>query len=295
MHTAARLPAKTSATSPTICNVVRCRAQPLLCRVSDGMSTRWPEHLWIVRHGQSAGNVARDAAHEAGLLLVDIAERDVDVPLSQLGRTQSAALGRWFSAMEPQCRPCTVLTSPYLRAQQTVEHIRDAGGLQARGTVHTDERLREREFGILDRLTVSGIRRHHPEQAEARARLGKFYHRPPGGESWCDVILRLRSVLDTMSLHHAGPGSRVLIVAHQVVVLCLRYLLENLSEAEILAIDRAQDVANCGVTCYRLHAARGALTMDEAELRLALYNFTAPLEASGAPLTTAPDVPAAPR
>jgi hypothetical protein len=31
----------------------------------------------------------------------------------------------------------------------------------------------------------------HPEQAEMRTRLGKFYHRPPSGESWCDVILRL--------------------------------------------------------------------------------------------------------
>ena len=27
------------------------------------MPRRWPEHLWIVRHGQSAGNVARDAAY----------------------------------------------------------------------------------------------------------------------------------------------------------------------------------------------------------------------------------------
>ena len=30
----------------------------------------------------------------------------------------------------------------------------------------------------------------YPEQAEARAHWGKFYNRPPGGESWADVILR---------------------------------------------------------------------------------------------------------
>ena len=24
----------------------------------------WPDRLWLVRHGQSQGNVARDAAHE---------------------------------------------------------------------------------------------------------------------------------------------------------------------------------------------------------------------------------------
>ena len=78
--------------------------------------------------------------------------------------------------------------------------------------------------------------------------LGKFYHRPPGGESWADVILRLRSALDTISLHHADR--RVLIVCHQVVVLCLRYILEELDEAQILAIDKQGDVVNCGVCEY---------------------------------------------
>jgi len=39
-----------------------------------------------------------------------------------------------------------------------------------------DERLREKEFGILDRLTRSGIEQVHPQQAEYRRFLGKFYH-----------------------------------------------------------------------------------------------------------------------
>ena len=40
------------------------------------MQKRWPERLWIVRHGQSAGSVARDAADAAGLPEIDIAVRD---------------------------------------------------------------------------------------------------------------------------------------------------------------------------------------------------------------------------
>jgi len=57
---------------------------------------KWPQTIWIVRHGQSAGNVARDAAEAAGLPLIDIMTRDVDTPLSDLGREQAQALGRWF-------------------------------------------------------------------------------------------------------------------------------------------------------------------------------------------------------
>jgi broad specificity phosphatase PhoE len=259
------------------------------------MSRRWPDHLWIVRHGQSSGNVLRDHADAKGLEHIDIAERDMDVPLSDLGVQQSVALGQWFAAMPPVRRPNTLLSSPYVRAVQTASSIREAGGVQHDTPYHLDERLREREFGILDRLTHAGIRQRYPEQAEARTRIGKFYHRPPGGESWVDVILRLRSLLDTISLHHSQPGSRVLIVAHQVVVLCLRYLIENMTETQVLEIDRVADVANCGVTEYRLAANRDNATNDAPQLELVTYNFVVPLEAQGTPVTSRPDVPAAPR
>ena len=187
-------------------------------------------------------------------------------------------------------RPGVLLTSPYARARRTAEIIRDAGGLapDASGMV-VDERLREKEFGILDRLTRVGIEARHPDQAEFRRLLGKFYHRPPGGESWCDVILRLRSALDTVSLHYAGE--RVLVVCHQVIVLCLRYLVECMTEEQILAIDRATEVANCAVTSYQFDPKLG----KHGKLDLRLFNFVAPLEEEGAPVTAEPDANVAAR
>ena len=244
----------------------------------------------LVRHGQSAGNVARDEAHAAGAGRIALELRDVDVPLSPLGERQSRALGRWMAKLPELERPDIVLTSPYVRAQQTTALLRESGAF-ARGTPPdiVDERLREKEFGILDGLTTLGIAAAHPAQAELRKLLNKFYHRPPGGEAWTDVILRLRSTLDTLSLHHAGR--RVMIVSHQVVVLCMRYLLENLDEARILAIDRQADVANCSLTEYRFPTASdGTVTPS-----LRRYNFTVPLEDEGAPVTTAPDAKVAVR
>ncbi len=250
------------------------------------MRQNWPERLWIVRHGESAGNVARQAAYDAGLARIDIPHRDVDVPLSDLGEQQACALGHWFAAMPTDQQPDVVVVSPYLRAVRTAELIRECDGVSPDlPEFSLDERLREKEFGVLDRLTAAGIHQHHPEQAEFRSIFGKFYHRPPGGESWCDVILRLRSAMDTIGLHYGGR--RVLIVGHQVVVLCLRYLLENLTEAEILAIDKAGDVANCGVTEYRFDPSVG----KDGHLVLHRYNFVAPLERAGAPVTAEPDAP----
>jgi broad specificity phosphatase PhoE len=247
------------------------------------MQHGWPDRLWVVRHGESAGNVAREAANKAGSAWIDIAERDVDVDLSGLGERQSRSLGRWFADLPVGERPEVIVASPYRRARRTAELIGHEGGLEPDNQFLVDERLREKEIGVLDRLTSVGIRERHPEQAEFRRLLGKFYHRPPGGESWCDAILRLRSALDTIGLRHANR--RVLVVSHQVVVLCMRYLVENMTEEEILAIDREADVANCGVTEYRFDPSLG----KDGGLRLARYNFTVPLEDEGTPVTSEPD------
>jgi broad specificity phosphatase PhoE len=252
------------------------------------MEQRWPDAIWIVRHGESAGNVASAAAREAGLPTIQIATRDVDVPLSARGEEQARALGRWFGAMPLSERPTVLLTSPYVRALRTSELIIQAGGTdQPDEALVIDERLREREFGILDRLTALGVQQRFPDQFEQRRLLGKFYHRPPGGESWCDVILRLRSMLDTINLHYARE--RVLIVCHEVVVLCLRYLLECMTEEQILSIERDRDVPNCGVTGYVFDPTVGR----RGKMVLRHFNFVAPLVESDVTVTTKHDVPVA--
>jgi broad specificity phosphatase PhoE len=253
------------------------------------MDQKWPQEIWLVRHGQSAGNVARDAAEAAAGLRIDIAERDVDVPLSDLGVQQSQALAQWFAALPPDGQPNVVLHSPYVRAAQTADLLMERLDRDELLAVHADERLREKEFGILDRLTVRGIAEQFPELHEQRRHVGKFYFRPPGGESWCDVILRLRSVLDTMTREYSRE--RVLIVAHQVIVNCFRYLLERMDEATILAHDRAGDVPNCSVTSYSFDPALG----KRGKLTVRLVNFVAPLEVTGTPVTTGKDMPAAPK
>ena len=249
----------------------------------ENMKQEWPAQLWIVRHGQSAGNVARDAAEAAGHVLIDVEFRDIDTPLSELGVEQSRALGRWFAQMPRDARPTVLLCSPYVRARDTARLVAQEAGWRSDLRLRVDERLREKEFGILDRLTRHGIRQKYPELSAQRSHVGKFYFRPPGGESWCDVILRLRSLTEMVTREYAGE--RVLVVAHQVIVNCMRYLLEELDEEAILAIDRMGDVPNCAVTSYRIDPAGGHLALD-------LVNFIAPLVREGAPVTVEPDAQA---
>jgi broad specificity phosphatase PhoE len=244
------------------------------------LSKRWPQRLWIVRHGESAGNVARAKAYAADAERIELDLRDADVPLSEKGIQQAAALGRWFAHQDQ--RPDVLLASPYLRARDTARLFRDSGGCDPDEPICFDERLREKEFGILDGLTTAGIAALEPRQAELRRSLGKFYHQPPGGESWCDVILRLRSLMDSVALHYAGRS--VMIFAHQVVVLCLRYIIENMTEEEVLAIDREGAVANCSITEYRFDPAKG----KDGGLVLTRFNALAPIVSEEAPVTAEP-------
>ena len=121
--------------------------------------------LGIVRHGESTGNVAAAAAETGRLERIDIPQRDADVPLSDTGREQAAAVGRWLAGLpEP---PDVVVASPYLRAVQTAEIALETSGLAP----HRDERLRDRELGVLDLLTTHGVSTLLPDEAARRDRL----------------------------------------------------------------------------------------------------------------------------
>lgn len=245
---------------------------------------RGPQRLWIARHGESAGNVALLAAEAQGRHWIEVPHRDADVPLSPRGERQAMALGRWFANQAPHERPTLVVSSPYVRAQRTAEIVLQHGGLAAVPLL-VDERLREKEFGVLNRMTKAGIAALMPEQAELRQAVGKFYYRPPGGESWCDILLRLRHLWSTLQQEH--EAERVLLVCHSVVTLCYRCIIERLSEQQLLDIDRNNEVANCSLTSY-VPAPQADKTFA---WHLQHFNFVAPMEDAGETITSAPDAP----
>ncbi|MGN6300648.1 MAG: histidine phosphatase family protein [Angustibacter sp.] len=241
----------------------------------------WPASLVLVRHGESIGNLEARRAAEAGRARLQLDYRDPDTPLSDAGRRQAEALGRWWAERAGDERPDVVLTSPYRRAADTARTAVEAAGMDL--DVRADERLRERDLGAFDGLTASGIKELYEAEAERRARTGKLYYRPPGGESWCDVALRVRSLLLTWREEYAGR--RMAVFTHQAVIMCHRLVLEGLSEDVLLEADRGDPLANCAMTTYRLGAHGG--------LELVRYNDTAAVERSAeAPLTEEPDADA---
>ncbi len=201
--------------------------------------------LVLVRHGESVGNVADRAAIAAKAHRLDLEARDADVVLSDEGEKQADALGEHLAQLPEDQRPTIVVSSPYQRARSTAE--RALAGFEL--DVLVDERIRERELGIFDGITWYGIEADHPEESARRARVGKFYYRPPGGESWADVILRVRSIL--LELQERFAGERVWLFSHEAVILAFRYVVEGLDEQRVVALQKQEPVANCSMTVYR--------------------------------------------
>ncbi len=235
------------------------------------------DRLWLVRHGQSEGNVADQLAIERGSPTIDIDVRDPDVALSEFGRRQAVAIGRRLAAAPPELQPTRVVSSPFERAYATAKIALAEAGLDL--PIERDERVRERDLGLFDGLTGLGIRERYPDESARRAKLGKFYYRPPRGESWADVASRVRALL--AELRNAPEQLRVAVFSHQAVLFVTRYIVEGLTEQEILAIDRTTRFHNGGITLYEPAA--------DGRLRLIEHDAIDHLDEHGAPATAGHD------
>ena len=228
--------------------------------------------LLLIRHGESTANVAAAAAEAAGAEVIVVEARDADVTLSPLGELQASALGGRLRPALPGA--AVVYSSPYRRAIQTARFA-----LGEEVPLRIDERLRDRELGILDRLTAVGVERRLPLEAERRRWSGKFYYRPPGGEAWTDVALRIRSFLRDALDAPAEDDGVVVVFAHDAVVSLFLYVLLRMTEAELAEHLLTHPVANASVT---------ELTFDRERWTLQAFADDAHLAAAGLPSTDHP-------
>jgi broad specificity phosphatase PhoE len=204
--------------------------------------------LILVRHGQSLSNVAFPAADAEGLLEADVSGRDAEVPLTATGEAQAAAVGAWLAALPAGEVPEVAITSPYLRARETWRIAAEASGLGLPAPT-TDDRLVDRLLGDLEMMTRAAIAQRFPNEQDRRSAAGEHKYAPPGGESFADIAVRLTDFLADLNTDHAGR--RVIVVAHDAVVLMMRAVIEQLTWDQVVAAERAAgNVRNASLTRF---------------------------------------------
>jgi 2,3-bisphosphoglycerate-dependent phosphoglycerate mutase len=126
-------------------------------------------------------------------------------------------------------------------------------------SVREDYLLREQDFGLFTEIYDHAERRQKfPDEFEKWARLrsnsGKFYARPPDGESRADVAQRLRLFLQTVTNDVRDGNNDLIVVGHGVTN---RAFEMNFLHHAVDWFERSDNPGNSDVTLIAGTHARG--------------------------------------
>jgi probable phosphoglycerate mutase len=150
-----------------------------------------PTKLYLVRHGQSAGNAeGRFGGHSA-------------TPLSDLGFEQARVTAEALARENVNA----IYSSDLLRAVQTAEPLAELLKLP----IVTKPEFRERNVGVLEGLTFDESRQEYPDDYYALVNR-KVHHVITEGESYSELLDRIKGELRTIIRKHRGE--RIAIFTH---------------------------------------------------------------------------------
>lgn len=183
-----------------------------------------PDHIILVRHGQSEGNVNKEIYGK---------KPDYALELTEEGAKQALEAGKEIANfLDPGlARPgqAQFYISPFWRTRQTAELIQKS---VTNYTNHEDPRLREQEWGHLKA-------RYAPELEEERDSYGHFYYRFPDGESCADVYDRVSDFLNTLhrDFEKKHYPRNTVIVTHGMTMrlFLMRWFHLSVEEFELLS------------------------------------------------------------
>jgi probable phosphoglycerate mutase len=154
------------------------------------MKTQQKTTLLAIRHGETRWN-AEERYQGHG-----------DSPLTETGRNQVKALGLRMKAFQFN----SLISSDLGRAQETATIIAHYTG----HTVETDSRIRERNYGVLEGLTVPEIKAKHSEILKKLDENDPDYVIPEG-ESHRQHYQRNTSFINDLLLQRAGTNIALII------------------------------------------------------------------------------------
>ncbi|HQS10500.1 MAG: phosphoglycerate mutase [Rhizobiales bacterium 24-66-13] len=168
--------------------------------------------LFLVRHGETDWNVA-------GRL-----QGRRDIPLNSLGRAQSAQVGRVLHQLAGDVAPLTFVSSPLMRAVETMRILRTTLDLPAAG-YHLDPHLAELSFGRWEGSTWPELKRRDSLAVRARERAPWTFV-PPEGESYEMLCVRASTALDRLKDEDA------VVVTHGGVIRALLHTKAGMPQEE---------------------------------------------------------------
>ena len=151
--------------------------------------------LYMIRHGETEWNRAQRYQGQR------------DIPLNDTGRAQARRNGSVLRGFLPAIARAEFVSSPLSRAIETMELLRRQMGLDQHD-YRRDPQLLELHYGHWEGHLASALPDIDPGGAAAKS-LDPFSWRPTGGESYADLMDRIKMWLvtvehDTVAVTHGG-------------------------------------------------------------------------------------------
>jgi 2,3-bisphosphoglycerate-dependent phosphoglycerate mutase len=158
-------------------------------------------------------------------------------------------------------RLTTSTTRDTAEHQETVEHLLAAYPEEERKFMRVRHHLflRERDAGWTYDITTAEAEAAFPWLHDYWETVGRFFARPPGGESLAEVAARVYLFLGM--LFRDRSQRRILIVSHAGTLRVFRYLLERWTHDEFIERWDSEHIPNCAVTTYAFDATEGRLLL----------------------------------
>lgn len=212
-----------------------------------------PYELVLVRHGQSEGNAAKRKSERGDNSAFTDEFRNLhssSFRLTELGVNQAKAAGEYITKEFYQngIGFDRYITSEYLRAMETAGELR-----LPHSEWYAEYHLRERDWGELDNCPEDE-RAEKFGEALHRREVEPFFWRPPNGESFADLSLRVDRVLHT--LHRECADKRVIIVCHGEVMWAFRVRIERMSQQRFKKLHLSKDSKDRIHNCQLIHYTR---------------------------------------
>lgn len=255
-----------------------------------------PKHFFLVRHGESVGNVASNLAKQGDLS--HYTDEFVTTPgrtwrLTDKGQAQALLIGDWLQqelvhlrdhnrSTEDKPLATRHYVSPYIRTRQT------AGLMGLEGETrpvewYLNRTIRERDWGDIDSIPKEQFKNDPQYRLNAqKMKTDPLYWRPPGGESIQDVAdNRVRNFLET--LHRESSDQLVVAVTHGEFMKATRLVLERESDEGFLEEERAKRrrIHNCQVIQYTKSFDVAGLEPNVGSPRLQFTRTITPLVEEG--------------
>ena len=202
-----------------------------------------PTRLYLIRHGQSAGNAeGRFGGHGP-------------TPLSDLGKEQAEKAAKVLAKEGIN----VIYSSDLLRAVQTAEPLAKMLDLP----IHKSEAFRERHVGVLEGLTFDESKQAYPKDYYALVNR-TVNHVITGGESYRQLLRRITAKLNEIVRAH--QGEKIAIYSHTGAICFLTLTLLG-------AIHRGTKqtpwivTSNCGINRFELRGPRNVRVLAVNDTR----------------------------